>query len=59
MEDLIGSALNSMKGTNKKQTNVVQQIQAQNDLEYVVAFGVWKLGRTRKIICKDHIYLRT
>ena len=40
MEELIGSALNNMKGSNKKVTNVAQQIQLQNDLEYVAAFGV-------------------
>jgi len=41
MEDLIGSALNSMKTGNKQATNVVQQIKFANDLEYVAAFGVW------------------
>lgn len=40
MEDLIGSALNNMKSTQKKTGNVAQQIQLQNDLEYVAAFGV-------------------
>ena len=59
MEDLIGSALNNMKGSQKKSANVQQQIQLQNDLEYVAAFGVWKLERNQQEICRDHIYLRT
>lgn len=45
MEDLIGSALNNMKGSQKKQVNVAQQIQMQNDLEYVAAFGVWLISQ--------------
>jgi hypothetical protein len=31
--------MSSMKTTAKKTTNIADQIQAQNDMEYIVAFG--------------------
>jgi hypothetical protein len=40
MEDMISSALGSMKSSNKQKTDVAQTIKLQNDLEYVAAFGV-------------------